>query len=197
MPISTASETLASARTVFHRLVNAASERLAAELLNSGSSGIVFPCMRRRGGNCIACFRPVLVTHVRRAGTFRFVFPNSTTFPPIQVIWSTRRARRPMLHRYMPHELPTHHSCRPRQQLLVRAIFPPGISDRGKPICHLTSRLANHFADASASFQKNWTQADRDTTICPIGRHLDAGLRKRDWSTVTLSYKSLVSMRPK
>ena len=40
------------------------------------------------------------------------------------------------------------HSRRPVQQLLVRVIFLPGISDSGKPICHLTSRSANYFADA-------------------------------------------------
>ncbi len=64
----------------------AASQQLAASLLNSGSSGIVYPSVRRTGGTCIACFRPVLVTHVRKGPTFRFVFPNSTTFPAIQLI---------------------------------------------------------------------------------------------------------------
>ena len=47
------------------------------------------------------------------------------------------------------------HSCHPVQQLLVRVIFLPGISDSGKPICHLTFRWANHFADAEWPFQKN------------------------------------------
>jgi hypothetical protein len=64
----------------------AASQQLAASLLDSGSSGIVYPSVRRTGGTCIACFRPVLVTHVRQGQTFRFVFPNSTTFPAIQLM---------------------------------------------------------------------------------------------------------------
>jgi hypothetical protein len=60
----------------------AASQALAAELLRIGSSGIVYPSVRRRGGICIACFRPVLVTHVRKGDTFTFIFPDSRT-PPI------------------------------------------------------------------------------------------------------------------
>ena len=35
----------------------AASQALAAELLNMGSAGIVYPSVRRGGGTCIACFR--------------------------------------------------------------------------------------------------------------------------------------------
>ena len=44
-------------------------------------------------------------------------------------------------------KLPTNliHFCRPVQQLLVRVIFLPGISDGGKAMCHLTSRFANHL----------------------------------------------------
>ena len=61
----------------------AASQALAAELLRIGSSGIVYPSVRRRGGTCIACFRPVLVTHVRKGDTFTFVFPDSRTPPTI------------------------------------------------------------------------------------------------------------------
>ena len=43
-----------------------ASQRLAASLLSSGSSGIVYPSVRRAKGTCIACFRPALVTNVRK-----------------------------------------------------------------------------------------------------------------------------------
>jgi hypothetical protein len=46
------------------------------------------------------------------------------------------------------------HFCRPVQQLLVRVIFLPGISDSGKSICHFTSHLANHLADAEGSFRR-------------------------------------------
>lgn len=43
------------------------SQALANSLLYSGSSGIVYPSVRRPGGTCIACFRPALVFHPRRA----------------------------------------------------------------------------------------------------------------------------------
>ena len=36
-----------------------ASQVLATQLLESGSAGIVYPSVRRTGGTCIACFRPV------------------------------------------------------------------------------------------------------------------------------------------
>jgi hypothetical protein len=48
---------------------------LARTLLNQGSSGIVYPSVRREGGWAIACFRPALVFHVRRAG--RVIVPVS------------------------------------------------------------------------------------------------------------------------
>lgn len=61
-----------------------ASQMLAAHLLQLGSSGIVYPSVRRPGGTCIACFRPVLVTNVRTGDTFTFVFPDSHTPPTIR-----------------------------------------------------------------------------------------------------------------
>jgi RES domain-containing protein len=60
------------------------SQVLAAELLQLGSAGIVYPSVRRRGGTCIACFRPVLVTNVRKGDTFTFAFPDSLTRPTIR-----------------------------------------------------------------------------------------------------------------
>jgi hypothetical protein len=59
-----------------------ASRTLAAQLLELGSAGIVYPSVRRRGGTCIGCFRPVLVTNVRKGEIYEFVFPDSNT-PPI------------------------------------------------------------------------------------------------------------------
>src|ERR1035441_6292343 len=44
-------------------------------------------------------------------------------------------------------------SFRRVQQLLVRVIFLPGISDSSKPIRHLTFRCANLFADAEPALQ--------------------------------------------
>lgn len=60
-----------------------ASQALAAQLLELGSAGIVYPCVRRAGGTCLACFRPVLVTNVRKGGIFTFTFTDSRTPPTI------------------------------------------------------------------------------------------------------------------
>jgi len=60
----------------------AASQALANQLMQSGSSGIVYPSVRRPKGTCIACFRPVLVTNVRRGFTFMFTFPQGGRTPP-------------------------------------------------------------------------------------------------------------------
>jgi RES domain-containing protein len=46
----------------------ARSQALAATLVAAGSAGLVYPSVRRKGGTCIVCFRPALVTNVRRAG---------------------------------------------------------------------------------------------------------------------------------
>jgi hypothetical protein len=52
----------------------AASQALGAQLLELGSSGIVYPSVRRPGGTCIACFRPVLVINVRKGYIYSFMF---------------------------------------------------------------------------------------------------------------------------
>ncbi|MGD1080720.1 MAG: RES family NAD+ phosphorylase [Candidatus Sulfotelmatobacter sp.] len=62
----------------------AASQALAAQLLELGSAGIVYPCVRRAGGTCLVCFRPVLVTNVRKGSIFTFTFPDSHTPPRIR-----------------------------------------------------------------------------------------------------------------
>ncbi len=51
-----------------------ASQRLAEDLLERGSAGIVYPSARHKSGTCIACFRPALVTHLRKGSTFSIVF---------------------------------------------------------------------------------------------------------------------------
>jgi hypothetical protein len=43
-----------------------ASQRLAATLLDAASLGVVYPSVRHAPGTCIACFRPALVTNVRK-----------------------------------------------------------------------------------------------------------------------------------
>ena len=61
----------------------AASQALAAELLERGSAGIVYPSVRRSGGTCIACFRPVLVTNVRKGYLYDITFQDFKTAPTI------------------------------------------------------------------------------------------------------------------
>jgi RES domain-containing protein len=61
-----------------------ASQALAAQLLTLGSAGIVYPSVRRAGGTCIVCFRPVLVTNVRKGDSFTFVFADWRTPPRIR-----------------------------------------------------------------------------------------------------------------
>jgi len=48
------------------------SQAFAERLLDEGSLGIVYPSVRNAGGTCIVCFRPALVTHVRKGRTWRF-----------------------------------------------------------------------------------------------------------------------------
>ena len=50
------------------------SQALAEQLLHAGSLGVVYPSVRRKGGTCVACFRPALVSNVRRAKTYRFTW---------------------------------------------------------------------------------------------------------------------------
>jgi len=64
--------------------IYAASQALASQLLEFGSAGVVYPCVRRKGGTCIVCFRPVLVTNVRLGSVFTFTFTDSQTPPTIR-----------------------------------------------------------------------------------------------------------------
>jgi RES domain-containing protein len=43
-----------------------ASQRLARQLLAAGSAGITYRSVRRKKGTCLVCFRPALVTNVRK-----------------------------------------------------------------------------------------------------------------------------------
>jgi RES domain len=51
-----------------------ASQALAESLLEAGSLGIVYPSVRCEGGTCLACFRPALVTNVRKDRTWQFTW---------------------------------------------------------------------------------------------------------------------------
>jgi RES domain-containing protein len=50
----------------------AASQRLGRRLLEQSSNGIVYPSVRDRGGSCLACFRPRLVSRVRQGGFYEY-----------------------------------------------------------------------------------------------------------------------------
>jgi len=58
------------------------SQRLARELLASGSAGIIYPSVRRSNGTCLVCFRPALVTNVRQGCTVTIAFPEPGQ-PPV------------------------------------------------------------------------------------------------------------------
>lgn len=57
------------------------SQKLGRELLGSGSAGIVYPSVRRGGGTCLVCFRPALVSNVRRDRTITVHFNNAWSQP--------------------------------------------------------------------------------------------------------------------
>jgi hypothetical protein len=62
----------------------AESQALAERLLEVESLGVIYPSVRHTGGTCVACFRPALVTHVRRGKTYRFTW-NGGPEPVISV----------------------------------------------------------------------------------------------------------------
>lgn len=49
-----------------------ASQDFAMRFLYEGSNGVVYKSVRQKSGTCIACFRPALVTRVRKAKGYRF-----------------------------------------------------------------------------------------------------------------------------
>ena len=54
------------------------SQALAEQLLEAESLGVVYPSVRHSGGTCVACFRPALVSNVRRAKTYRFTWKGTS-----------------------------------------------------------------------------------------------------------------------
>ncbi len=61
------------------------SQQLAAELLEGGAMGVIYPSVRREGGTCLACFRPALVGNVRKGQAYRLTWSGSPT-PVIESI---------------------------------------------------------------------------------------------------------------
>ena len=56
-----------------------ASQRLAQELLAAGSAGVVYPSVRRARGTCLACFKPALVSNVRKGPIYRLIWRGEPT----------------------------------------------------------------------------------------------------------------------
>ena len=62
-----------------------ASQALAAELLDAGSMGIIYPSVRHPAGTNLACFRPALVGNVRKGQAYRLTWAGSP-LPAVQAI---------------------------------------------------------------------------------------------------------------
>ena len=56
----------------------AASQQLARRLLQQRANGLVYPSVRRRGSQCLVCFRPALVYNPRCAERLEITFRAST-----------------------------------------------------------------------------------------------------------------------
>ena len=61
-----------------------ASQGLAAELIGEGSSGVIYPSVRHPEGTCLACFRPAMVSNVRKGVRCRLTWSGEAT-PVIEV----------------------------------------------------------------------------------------------------------------
>lgn len=59
------------------------SQAVARALLASGSSGLVYPSVRHANGTCLVCFRPALVTNVRKDGSATIAFRDPYSAPTI------------------------------------------------------------------------------------------------------------------
>jgi RES domain-containing protein len=62
-----------------------ASQKLARELLNQGSAGLIYPSVRHRGGTCFACFRPALVVNVRKGWVVTLEFADAFAEPTVRI----------------------------------------------------------------------------------------------------------------
>jgi RES domain len=62
----------------------AASQALASRLLAEGSNGVIYRSVRHPPGQCLACFRPALVTNVRIGAHFEYHW-QGTPSPRISV----------------------------------------------------------------------------------------------------------------
>jgi hypothetical protein len=53
---------------------HSAGQDLGRRLLDAGSNGVVYPSVRHEGGECVATFRPRLVTNVQVGGHFEYAW---------------------------------------------------------------------------------------------------------------------------
>lgn len=54
-----------------------AGQLLARQVLGAGGNGVLYPSARRKGGHCLAAFRPHLVQNVRQGQTWQFTWKGS------------------------------------------------------------------------------------------------------------------------
>jgi RES domain-containing protein len=64
---------------LYHPNSYAASQAFAHPLRASGSNGVLYRSVRHPGGECVACFRPLLVTNVRQAAHFEYRWSGTRT----------------------------------------------------------------------------------------------------------------------
>jgi hypothetical protein len=62
-----------------------ASQALAAELLDAGSMGVIYPSVRHPAGTNLACFRPALVGNVRKGPAYRLTWAGAP-LPAVQAL---------------------------------------------------------------------------------------------------------------
>lgn len=62
-----------------------AAQTLGERLLADGSAGVLYPSVRAKTGDCIACFRPAMVSNVRKDATYRFTWDGAQT-PVIEMV---------------------------------------------------------------------------------------------------------------
>ena len=68
---------VAAGQTLSYRELDQRANALAAELLEQGSMGIIYPSVRRPEGTNLACFRPALVGNVRKGVAYRLTWEGS------------------------------------------------------------------------------------------------------------------------
>ena len=64
---------------LYHPNSYTASQAFAQPLRAGGSNGVLYRSVRHQGGECVACFRPLLVTNVRQAAHFEYRWSGTRT----------------------------------------------------------------------------------------------------------------------